>query len=317
MSRQKVENLFTYPEYPGCIDIRVLGRPLLLTENPRDFELAGKVLPDLPLKPFLKWPGGKRWLVQRAPAFFEQTYDRYVEPFLGGGAVYLYNRPRNALVGDVNPDVICVYNAMRSSWRGILSELRRHQIRHSEHHYYAVRDAEPHDAVEKAARILYLNRTCFNGIYRVNRNGKFNVPKGTKDSVVFPDDNFEAVSNLLQAAVILHCDFEEIVSRCGAGDFLFADPPYTVRHNNNGFIKYNEKLFSWSDQQRLAVALSAAHRRGANVLCTNADHESVRALYDPGLFEMSTVTRFSSISGAAASRRHFSELVIRSRGRHA
>lgn len=269
--------------------------------------------PTRPIKPILKWPGGKRWLVQRHPQLFRKGSERYVEPFLGGGAVYLHLGPEKALLGDINPDVIAVYSAIKTSWRSVIAELRIHQACHSDVHYYSVRDHEPTDPIERAARVLYLNRTCFNGIYRVNLQGRFNVPKGTKTRVILPDDDFEAVARLLRSAAINHCDFEEILCQCTKGDFVFADPPYTVRHNSNGFIKYNEKLFSWWDQHRLAEALTTAHLRGADIFCTNADHESVRSLYDPALFDMSTVSRFSSISASAESRKHFSELVVRSR----
>jgi DNA adenine methylase len=264
-------------------------------------------------KPFLKWPGGKRWLVQRYASLFPEELERYVEPFLGGGAVFLHLQPTTALLSDINPDVIAVYSAIKTSWQALVATLQLHQSRHSEAHYYNTRDKEPPDPIERAARILYLNRTCFNGIYRVNLRGRFNVPKGTKSRVILPDDDFEAVAHRLKSATICHCDFEETLSRCKEGDFVFADPPYTVWHNSNGFVNYNEVLFSWADQQRLAGALKAARLRGANIFCTNADHKSVRELYDPVLFEMSTVNRFSSISAAAESRKHFSELVIRSR----
>ena len=265
------------------------------------------------VKPFLKWPGGKRWLLQRHSQLFRNATERYVEPFLGGGAVYLHLQPARALLSDINPDVIAVYAAIRTSWRAIVRQLQVHQIHHSNAYYYNIRDEDPKDPVERAARILYLNRTCFNGIYRVNLQGKFNVPMGTKTRVILPDDDFEAVARLLQSTALNHCDFEETLCQCKKGDFVFADPPYTVRHNNNGFIKYNETLFLWSDQQRLAKALKVAYLRGADVLCTNADHASVRGLYDPAFFEMSVVSRYSSISASPESRKHFNELIIRSR----
>jgi len=266
-----------------------------------------------PIKPFLKWPGGKRWLVKQHAYLFQRTEKRHVEPFLGGGAVYLHVQPKDALLSDLNPDVISIYSAIKESWRAVVELLRMHQSCHSDVYYYKVRELIPRDPIERAARILYLNRTCFNGIYRVNLQGKFNVPKGTKTKVILADDDFEAVAGLLKSATINHCDFEDTLSRCDIGDFVFCDPPYTVRHNKNGFIKYNENLFSWWDQQRLAEALKSAHMRGADILCTNADHESVRNLYDTKLFEIFTVSRFSSISASAESRRHFTELVIRSR----
>jgi DNA adenine methylase len=121
-----------------------------------------------------------------------------------------------------------------------------------------------------------LNRTCFNGIYRVNLRGAFNVPKGTKSAVVLPTDDFSEAQRLLRRAKLLDGDFEEVIDQAQSGDLVFADPPYTVRHNNNGFIKYNEKLFSWDDQERLARVLTRAAKRGVKVVATNADHREIR-----------------------------------------
>lgn len=158
--------------------------------------------------------------------------------------------------------------------------------------------------------MIYLNRTCFNGIYRVNANGDFNVPKGSKDSVLLDTDDFEAVSMALQHASIYLCDFETLIDNAQEGDFVFADPPYTVRHNRNGFVKYNEVLFSWEDQIRLSRALLRAKKRGATIIATNANHASVRELYETRHFVLETVSRFSSISASPESRRQFEELVI-------
>jgi DNA adenine methylase len=167
--------------------------------------------------------------------------------------------------------------------------------------------------MERAARVIYLNRTCFNGIYRVNQDGKFNVPKGTRDSILFDTDDFAAAAKLLRRAEIRVADFEELVNEAKRTDLVFADPPYTVRHNLNGFIKYNEKLFSWDDQVRLAAALARARDRGAHIVSTNANHQSVRRLYRSHGFRLKRISRFSSISAAAESRRQFEELLILSR----
>ena len=166
------------------------------------------------------------------------------------------------MLSDINPDVIAVYSTIRASWPALVTQLRFHQVCHSDVHYYSVRDNEPADPIERAAHILYLNRTCFNGIYRVNLQGKFNVPKGAKSRVILHDDDFEAVARLLQSAAINHCDFEETLCRCKKGDFVFADPPYTVRHNSNGFIKYNETLFAWSDRDEFGGRSNGRPLRG-------------------------------------------------------
>ena len=260
--------------------------------------------------PFLNWAGGKRWFVHRYAHLLPTTYKRYIEPFLGAGSVFFHLQPEKAVIGDSNKELIAAYRGIKKDWRQIEKSLRRHQRMHSKSHYYAVRETLPSDPIERAARVIYLNRTCFNGIYRVNLEGKFNVPRGTKNSVVHPDDNFEAMSRILRRAEINHCDFEELIDDAERGDLVFADPPYTVRHNINGFIKYNEKLFSWEDQVRLARALTRASCRGVHIVATNANHNSVRKLYKDNGFLLMEVSRYSSISADSANRKKFEELVI-------
>lgn len=260
--------------------------------------------------PFLKWAGGKRWFVQKHAHLLPTSYARYIEPFLGSGSVFFYLRPNVALLGDTNPDVIAAYNGLKMNWRFIKRSLQHHQRKHSQDHYYKVRASDPSELLARASRMIYLNRTCFNGIYRVNLKGEFNVPRGNKTQVLLDSDDFEGTAKLLENASIHMGDFETLIEQAGQDDFVFADPPYTVRHNLNGFIKYNETLFSWDDQERLAKALIRARRRGAKIVCTNANHSSVRKLYKGTGLRLQTVSRFSSISAAGDSRKQFEELVI-------
>lgn len=262
------------------------------------------------MTPFLKWPGGKRWFVARHTELLPKQFKRYIEPFLGSGAVFFLLQPRKAILGDINPDLIATYQGIRNDWPRLRRSLQRHQRLHGHNYYYKIRDLRPADPVEQAARMIYLNRTCFNGIYRVNLNGRFNVPKGTKDKVILSTDDFEALSRLLSTACLRVSDFEALVDSAGQEDFIFADPPYTVRHNNNAFIKYNENLFSWHDQVRLAAALGRACARGAKIVATNANHKSIREMYGDNGFKLTTVSRFSPISASAQSRRQFEELII-------
>lgn len=262
------------------------------------------------LSPFLKWAGGKRWFVQKHADLLPKTYGRYIEPFLGGGSVYFHLQPKSALLGDTNPDVIAAYRGIKENWKTLVRSLRCHERKHSDEHYYTVRAGAPKGAIQRASRMLYLNRTCFNGIYRVNLRGEFNVPRGSKDGVILGTDKFEEISRLLKNADIRQADFEVLIDEAQLGDFVFADPPYTVRHNLNGFVKYNEKLFSWQDQERLAAALIRARDRGAQVVSTNANHASVRDLYEGHDFHLLTTSRFSSISASAKNRKQFEELII-------
>ena len=264
--------------------------------------------------PFLKWPGGKRWFVCNWSHILPSRYGTYIEPFLGAGSVYFHLRPKNALLGDINAELVNTYRAIRDEWRSLQRSLKHHQRRHLEDadgHYYSVRERIPSEAYQQASRLIYLNRACFNGIYRVNSHGNFNVPRGSKTKIVTEHDDFEAISALLHGADLVAGDFEPLVDRAEEGDFVFCDPPYTIRHNYNGFRKYNEVLFSWDDQERLAAALHRAADRGAMIICTNANHHSVRHLYRASQFELLAVSRYSRISAANASRRYFEELIVR------
>lgn len=264
------------------------------------------------MRPFLRWPGGKRWLICHHADILPKQYDRYIEPFLGSGSVYFHLSPRNAILSDTNAELINTFRGIRDDWHRVLEMLKRHGRQHGLEYYYKVRSSRPTSVAGRAARLIYLNRTCFNGIYRVSREGNFNVPKGSKSSVLLPTDDFEGTAVMLSTASLRVSDFESVIDESGPGDFVFADPPYTVNHNNNGFIKYNEHLFSWSDQRRLAAALARAQQRGATVVSTNADHSSVKRLYWKHGFSLRSVRRSSTMSCSPAGRKRFGEVIIRS-----
>lgn len=259
--------------------------------------------------PFLKWAGGKRWLASDLIKKIGQPEGRYIEPFLGGGAVFFTLQPRNAVLGDLNAELVETYKAIQSDWCGVQERLERHQNAHSKDYYYFTRSVIPSDPLDRAARFIYLNRTCWNGLYRVNLSGIFNVPIGTKDAVVLDTDDFATIAHLLRPAKIVAGDFEVLIDQAVEGDTIFADPPYTVRHKFNGFVKYNESLFSWHDQVRLRDSCLRAIGRGVKVFITNADHESIRALYQDG-FEFNSIERYSSISGKSSTRGKYPELII-------
>ncbi|HMO83511.1 MAG TPA: Dam family site-specific DNA-(adenine-N6)-methyltransferase [Lacipirellulaceae bacterium] len=262
------------------------------------------------LIPFLKWPGGKRWLVLRHADILPTNYGTYFEPFLGAGSVFFHLQPKRAVLGDINGDLIEVFRSVAWRRKQLEQLLLNHHVRHGKRYYYQVRKAVPSNAVERAARLLYLNRTCFNGMYRVNRRGEFNVPKGVKTAVLLDTDDFAAAATLLRRAQLRTMDFENLIDEADRGDFVFADPPYVVGHNNNGFIKYNEQLFGWKDQIRLANALKRARKRGVIIVATNAAHKDIASLFDTRGFGIRRVQRFSSISGAAFGRCQFQELLI-------
>lgn len=264
---------------------------------------------DSPITPFLKWPGGKRWFISKHSDVLPAYTGRYIEPFLGSGAVFFHIRPSLAVLSDSNAWLINTYKALRDNWRAVEQELEKHQENHSKDYYYRIRSEIFSNSVDQAAQLLYLNRTCWNGLFRVNLKGRFNVPIGTKNRVIM-GDNFEEISSALKKSLILHQDFEMTIDLAESGDLIFADPPYTVKHNFNGFVKYNEKIFSWSDQERLCAALLRAKERGAHVVSTNANHESVRDLYRHR-FDIKEVPRSSVLAGKKEFRTSISELLIR------
>ena len=260
------------------------------------------------LKPFIKWAGGKRWLTADPTFSLPSFSGRYIEPFLGGAAVFFHTAPREAILSDVNPRLIEVYQTVRDDWRKVLLELKRLQRLHSKTFYYEERSRVRTTPHTRSAQFLYLNRTCFNGLYRENLKGIFNVPIGTKDKVIFEDESFAEVSAALTCAIIRTADFAETIGEASDGDLIFADPPYTTAHNMNGFVKYNQNIFSWQDQIRLKKVLLEAVERGAKVVLTNADHESIRELYSTH-GEYRPIGRASVMAGKSAYRNKTTEAV--------
>jgi len=265
---------------------------------------------NLVVPPFLKWPGGKRWFVQNHSNWLIRAKKRHIEPFLGGGAVFFHLGPKKAVLSDSNEALIETYIAIRDDPDAVSELLRFHHDHHSRSYYYEMRDRRPRNIEVRAARFLYLNRTCFNGLYRVNLNGVFNVPIGSKTAVTLPTDDFAATSHLLRSAKLIASDFERVIAKACAGDFVYVDPPYTVKHNNNNFVKYNEHIFSWADQIRLAKAVRTAALRGAHILISNADHPSVRELYGENVWSQLSVSRFSRLASSSPFRRRTTELVV-------
>lgn len=199
------------------------------------------------------------------------------------------------------------YNAVKASPDEVFAQISRWTV--DKESYYEVRRLEADTDVVAAAQFIYLNKTGWNGLYRVNRQGKFNVPYGLpKSSNVTPLATLQAASAALQHASISHGDFENSLSSAVAGDLVFVDPPYVTSHNNNGFIEYNEKLFSWDDQVRLAALCTRLAEAGVHIIATNAAHDAVRALYRD--FRVTEFSRYSTLAGKSENRRTVSELIF-------
>lgn len=264
------------------------------------------------MESFIKWAGGKRWMINKFQYLIpdKKNFNKYVEPFVGGGSLFFHLEPEKSIINDINKELIITYNGIKSNYQRIQERLEYLNEIHSSETYYRIRMEKPADEYDIASRFLYLNRTCWNGLYRVNAKNEFNVPIGTKTKVILDSDNFKNASEILNRTRIFSDDFEKIISKARENDFLFLDPPYTVKHNKNGFIKYNENLFTWQDQVRLKIAVNRAIQRGVKVLVLNANHDSIKNLYD-GLGEYHELERASVISGKKENRGIFSELAIK------
>lgn len=258
--------------------------------------------------PFLKWAGGKRWLAPEIAKKIPETKGQHIEPFAGSAALFFYRMPERAILSDLNAKLIDTYAAIRDNHNLFSRHLKAFARTHSKDNYYSVREKQFRSRFKSAAQFVYLNRVCFNGIYRENLKGAFNVPIGSKEKVLLKSDNFSNVSKLLRKSNIIHSDFEAIVDMSQHGDFLYVDPPYTTRHNLNGFVKYNQKIFSWEDQERLAEAVIRAHSRGVKIVVSNADHADVRDLYT-GFLDVHRIERQNVIASMASKRGKVTELL--------
>jgi len=261
-------------------------------------------------QPFLKWPGGKRWLV---PTLLDlvRRYNcvTYREPFLGGGALFFALRPTLAELSDINPDLINTYRQVKYKAAALSAQLRNIPV--DEKTYIALRSQQGGTVIERAVRFLYLNRTAFSGMYRLNRAGRFNVPFGGGERTTAPlweAELLRVAARALRTARLETMDFEVAMSRADEGDFVYCDPTYTVAHNNNGFVRYNERNFSWEDQERLARSCRDAVSRGATVVVSNAYHHEVLRLFGPPVHTV--VSRISRLCPLREHRRSVEEYLF-------
>jgi len=261
------------------------------------------------IKPLLRWAGGKQWIVERIKEFIPSEYNQYYEPFLGGASIYLslICSGKKTYLSDLNYELINFYLQVKDNLQLLLLELKNYK--NDEQFFYKTREDEKEDTLRQAARFFYLNRTCFNGLYRVNQKGKFNVPYGHRKIDIIDENKFIELNIKLQNATIRCQDFNKIIKTVKEKDFVFLDPPYTVAHNKNGFIEYNQKIFSWEDQERLAKFVNELIDKNVYFLMTNACHDSIKKLYrDVG--NQYEIDRYSTISALNKSRTRISELII-------
>jgi len=261
------------------------------------------------IKPFLRWAGGKKWLSKHLTDILPKNgFKNYHEPFMGGGAMFFLIQPqKQVFLSDLNAELIATYQALKDKPQGIIAELKK--FKNDVDFYYKIRDKVYTDSIKNAAKFIYLNQTSFNGIYRVNLKGKYNVPFGYRDKHFIDEDNLMLVSQALKSAIIFHGDFELSKSNIKKNDFVFLDPPYTVSHNDNGFIKYNQKLFSLEDQYRLGKLIDSIKSKGAYYLLTNAAHVVIDEIFEKGDKKIE-LSRANLIGGINAKRGHTKEYIF-------
>jgi DNA adenine methylase len=257
--------------------------------------------------PLLKWPGGKRLFLKHILPLLPESFNDYYEPFFGGGALFFALEPRSAVLSDNNPDLMNCYGQVRDRCEEVIAALQ--EFKNTKEDYYRIRQTEPEEEVLRAARFIYLLTLSFNGIYRVNLKGKFNVPYGYKTHLTPHDEKrIRRVSSKLASAELRCADFEKAVASATEGDLVYLDPPYTLSHQNNGFLKYNSKIFSWKDQIRLSKVATDLANRGCKVIVSNADHEAINQLY--GDFKVETFQRASVIAASSQYRRQMRECIF-------
>lgn len=269
-------------------------------------------------KPVLKWAGGKRQLLATLIERVQRVGDfhRYHEPFFGGGALFFEMHAqgmlsrRRAYLSDANVRLIECYDTLRDNVATLLQLLSIHADLHCPEYFYATRAEAPSEAARRAARLIYLNRTCFNGLYRENSRGEFNVPMGRyKNPRICDEDNLLAVSAALKKAKLFHRDFEAAAHDVVKGDFIYLDPPYDPISPTSYFTSYHANEFTREDQERLARVYRELDQRGAKLLLSNSDTPFIRSLYKG--FTIETVYARRNVNSQASKRGPVAEVLVR------
>ncbi|MFW6272582.1 MAG: DNA adenine methylase [bacterium] len=243
---------------------------------------------DSNLKPFVKWVGGKRQLINDIVVHLPNKYDKYFEPFLGAGAVFLFLKPNVAYINDMNKDLINAYLVIRDNVEKLIYELKKHNENNSKDYYYQIREWDRkrgfnnRSNVSKAARFIYMNKVGYNGLYRVNQNGQFNVPYGRYNNPkIVDEDLLRNISYYLNNndIHILSEDFEDAVQDVSNNDLVYFDPPYDPLNETSSFTGYQKGGFDKEEQKRLKLCADALVRRGAKVILSNSNTEFIKALY--------------------------------------
>lgn len=275
--------------------------------------MAGNLL----LSPMLKWVGGKRQLLPQITPLLNKKCSVYVEPFIGGGAVLFYMQPKRAIINDYNKELINVYRVVRDNLDELLELLKIHEEKNSSDYYYEIRalDREPvfktMSTIEKAARIIYLNKTCYNGLYRVNSSGQFNSPYGRyKNPNIVNEPVLKAVSKYFNtnAIEIHHGDYKEVLKNLDRQALVYFDPPYMPISSSSSFTGYTEGGFDYSQQMELKQECDKLTRQGIRFVQSNSDCEEIRELYRD--YQIKIVKAKRAINSVAKKRGEINEVLI-------
>jgi len=248
------------------------------------------ILNNKKMRPFVKWAGGKTQVLDKIMELMPKEYENYFEPFVGGGALLLSLSPQNAYINDSNKELMCVYECLRNEdlFNNLLNKLQEHEEKHNEEYYYEIRSLDRLEnfkeipIYERAARLIYLNKSCFNGLYRVNSNGYFNVPSAKKEKVITYDrENMELLKDYFSRGKIFmsSVDFEEAVKEAKKGDFVYFDPPYDTLADKGTFTSYSKDSFGKDSQLRLANVYKELSKRGVKVMLSNHNTAYINELY--------------------------------------
>lgn len=274
------------------------------------------------IKPYLKWAGGKRQLLPEIIQHIPKKIDShtYYEPFMGAGAVLFELQLKNAVINDFNTQLILTYSVIKENVEKLIKALNKHQVNNSEEYYYNIRsqDRQPEDFqklsdIKKAARLIFLNKTCYNGLYRVNSQGLFNVPYGKyKNPAICEESALRAISNYLNTnkIEILNCDFAQVVQSANRHSFVYFDPPYHSPDNTN-FTGYQANGFDQNEQIRLRDTYVDLTKKNVKCLLSNSDTEFIRDLYNDTRFVIITVQAKRAINSNSAGRGEVNEVLIK------
>lgn len=272
-------------------------------------------------KPFVKWAGGKRQLLPILNQNLPESFGTYYEPFLGGGALLFHiltdKNGQKCSISDLNSDLVLAYTTIRDRIDALIVSLKNHEKnyqKNSESYYYSIRESNPRNAIEKTSRLLFLNRTCFNGLYRVNRKGKFNVPLGKYSNPnIVNEENLHAVSHILQSSRIsINCrDFEAVLRDAKKGDLVYFDPPYQPVSTTANFTSYTNKDFTYDDLTRLAELCLKLDSRGCKVLLSNSDSKEVSDIFSKNPWKITKIEANRSINSNSKKRTGHFELLIK------